>query len=137
LKDSLRVEAYGTLDELNAVVGVVRVMNAELVGGHIQVEKLEEDLQWIKNKLFDLGGILATVPDQEFENMPQVTGNDVQKLEKRIWLCSKGSFCLVGERCRLFPSGENGLLTGRAGVRAPLAGRAGGHGEYHVCESSE
>ena len=59
MKDSLRVEAYGTLDELNAVVGVVRVMNAEMVGGHIQVEKLEEDLQWIKNKLFDLGGILA------------------------------------------------------------------------------
>ena len=28
-KDSLRVEAYGTVDELNAVVGVVRVMNAE------------------------------------------------------------------------------------------------------------
>ena len=31
-KDSLRVEAYGTLDELNAVVGVVRVMNAEMAG---------------------------------------------------------------------------------------------------------
>lgn len=69
MKDSLRVEAYGTLDELNAVVGVVRVMNAEMVGGHIQVEKLEEDLQWIKNTLFDLGVILATVPDQEFKNM--------------------------------------------------------------------
>jgi cob(I)alamin adenosyltransferase len=89
LKDSLRVEAYGTLDELNAVVGVVRVMNAEMVGGHIQVEKLEEDLQWIKNKLFDFGGILATVPDQEFKNMPQVTGNDVKKLEKMIDGCQK------------------------------------------------
>ncbi len=44
-KDSLRVEAYGTLDELNAVVGVVRVMNAEMVGGHMQAEQLEEDLQ--------------------------------------------------------------------------------------------
>lgn len=89
MKDSLRVEAYGTLDELNAVVGVVTVMNAEMVGGHIQVEKLEEDLQWIKNKLFDLGGILATVPDQEFKNMPQVTGNDVKKLEKMIDGCQK------------------------------------------------
>ena len=38
------------------MVGVVRVMNAEMVGGHIQAGKLEEDLQWIKNKLFDLGG---------------------------------------------------------------------------------
>jgi len=50
------------------------------LGGHIQAGKLEEDLQWIKNKLFDLGGILATVPDQEFKNMPQVTGNDVKKV---------------------------------------------------------
>jgi len=33
LKDCLRVEAYGTLDELNAVVVVVRVMNSEMVGG--------------------------------------------------------------------------------------------------------
>ena len=89
MKDSLRVEAYGTLDELNAVVGVVRVMNDQMVGGHIQVEKLEEDFQWIKNKLFDLGGILATVPDQEFKNMPQVTGNDVKKLEKMIDGCQK------------------------------------------------
>ncbi|TMQ30059.1 MAG: ATP:cob(I)alamin adenosyltransferase [Nitrospirae bacterium] len=32
LKDSLRIEAYGTLDELNAVAGVVQVMNAEMVG---------------------------------------------------------------------------------------------------------
>ena len=68
-KDSLRVEAYGTLDELNAVVGVVRVMNAEMVGSHVQAEQLEEDLRWIQNKLFDLGGILATVPGQQFKNM--------------------------------------------------------------------
>jgi len=30
-KDSLRVDAYGTIDELNASVGVVRVMNADVV----------------------------------------------------------------------------------------------------------
>jgi len=86
-KDSLRVEAYGTLDELNAVVGVVRVMNAEMVESHKQAEQLEEDLRWIQNKLFDLGGILATAPGQEFKNMPQVTGKDVTKLEKIIDRC--------------------------------------------------
>jgi len=55
-------------------------MSYVVVGGHIQVEELEEDLQWIKNKLFDLGGILATVPDQEFKNMPRMTGNNVKKV---------------------------------------------------------
>ena len=88
-KDSLRVEAYGTLDELNAVVGVVRVMNAEMIVSHAQAAQLEEDLRWIQNKLFDLGGILATVPGQAFKNMPQVTGSDVTKLEKIIDRCQK------------------------------------------------
>ena len=88
-KDSLRVEAYGTLDELNAVVGVVRVMNAEMVAMYEQAEQLEEDLRGIQNKLFDLGGILATAPGQEFKNMPQVTAKDVTKLEKMIDRCQK------------------------------------------------
>jgi cob(I)alamin adenosyltransferase len=88
-KDSLRVEAYGTLDELNAVVGVVRVMNAEMVESHVQAGQLEEDLQWIQNKLFDLGGILATAPGQEFKNMPQVSQEDVTKLEKMIDRCQQ------------------------------------------------
>ena len=88
-KDSLRVEAYGTLDELNAVVGVARVMNADVVGSLVQAEQLEEDLRWIQNKLFDLGGILATVPGQEFKNMPQVTTKDVSRLEKLIDRCQK------------------------------------------------
>ncbi|HSB44948.1 MAG TPA: cob(I)yrinic acid a,c-diamide adenosyltransferase [Nitrospira sp.] len=88
-KDSLRVEAYGTLDELNAAVGVARVMNAELMGSLAEAEQLEEDLRWIQNKLFDLGGILATVPGQEFKNMPQVTPRDVTRLEKLIDRCQK------------------------------------------------
>lgn len=88
-KDSLRVEAYGSLDELNAVVGLVRVMNDEMVGSHVQAKRLEQDLRWIQNKLFDIGGILATAPGQSFTNMPQVTGKDVTKLEKLIDRCQK------------------------------------------------
>ncbi|PHX90746.1 MAG: cobalamin adenosyltransferase, partial [Nitrospirae bacterium] len=42
-KDNLRVEAYGSLDELNAVVGLVRVMNDEMVGSHVQAKRLEQD----------------------------------------------------------------------------------------------
>lgn len=44
------------------MIGVVRVMNAEVVGRHAQAEQLEWDLWWIQNKLFDLGGILVTMP---------------------------------------------------------------------------
>jgi len=88
-KDSLRVEAYGTVDELNAAVGVVRVMNAEMSGTYAQAEELEEELRWIQNKLFDIGSILATVPGQTFKNMPQVTGTDATRLEKSIDRCQK------------------------------------------------
>jgi cob(I)alamin adenosyltransferase len=88
-KDSLRVEAYGTVDELNAAVGVVRAMNAGMSGTHAQAEELEEELRWIQNKLFDIGSILATVPGQTFKNMPQVTGTDATRLEKSIDRCQK------------------------------------------------
>lgn len=88
-KDSLRVEAYGTVDELNATVGVVRVMNAEMSRAHAQAEELEAELRWVQNKLFDIGSILATVPGQTFKNMPQVTGADVTRLEKAIDRCQK------------------------------------------------
>lgn len=103
-KDSLRVEAYGTVDELNAAVGVVRVFNTDgdrhragtVPPGTVplparsqspQAEQLERELRWVQNKLFDLGSILATAPGQTFKNMPCVTATDVTRLEKLIDRC--------------------------------------------------
>jgi cob(I)alamin adenosyltransferase len=88
-KDSLRVEAYGTVDELNASVGVVRVINAEMAGPHEQAEQLDQELRWVQNKLFDVGSLLATAPGQTFKNMPQVTAKDVTRLEKLIDRCQE------------------------------------------------
>lgn len=87
-KDSLRVEAYGTVDELNALIGLARVFNADLMESEAQ-ERLEESLRWVQNKLFDVGGILATAPGQKFKNMPQVTSKDVTSLEHLIDNCQK------------------------------------------------
>jgi len=87
-KDSLRVEAYGTIDELNASVGVVRVMNADAVDEYAAAQ-LEAELRWVQNKLFDVGSILATAPGQTFKNMPQVSLRDVTRLEKLIDRCQK------------------------------------------------
>ncbi|WP_447986713.1 cob(I)yrinic acid a,c-diamide adenosyltransferase [Nitrospira sp. Nam74] len=90
-KDSLRVEAYGTVDELNALIGVVRVGNAEN-GDNKATETakhLEETLRWVQNKLFDLGSLLATAPGQVFPNMPRVTEKDVLKLEHSIDACQE------------------------------------------------
>ena len=88
-KDSFRVEAYGTVDELNSSLGVVRVFNAESTSHDPAVSRLEEELRWIQNKLFDTGGLLATAPGQTFKNMPQVTAKDVIRLEKLMDECQQ------------------------------------------------
>lgn len=88
-KDSLRVEVYGTVDELNASIGVVRVMNADGVEKCPEAKLLEAELRWMQSKLFDVGSLLATVPGQTFKNMPQVVAKDVTRLEKLIDRCQK------------------------------------------------
>ncbi|WHZ21368.1 MAG: ATP:Cob(I)alamin adenosyltransferase [Nitrospira sp.] len=85
----MRVEAYGTVDELNASVGLVRAMNADAMTKSAASTQLEEDLRWVQNKLFDVGSILATAPGQTFSNMPTVTAQDVTKLERLIDRCQK------------------------------------------------
>ena len=88
-KDSLRVEAYGTVDELNSVIGVVRVSNEKTGKNSEASVHVEKMLQWIQNKLFDIGGILATAPGESFPNMPTVTAEDVVSLEQMIDQCQK------------------------------------------------
>src|SRR5206468_10592484 len=75
-KDSLRVEAYGIVDELNSSVGVVRAFNAEKAGTHEAAARLEEELRWVKNKLFDTGGLLATAYGQNIYIISQDTAHD-------------------------------------------------------------
>jgi cob(I)alamin adenosyltransferase len=87
-KDSLRVEAYGTVDELNAALGVARALGLREAEGAVR-EMVECELRWMQNKLFDVGGLLATAPGQVFKNMPKVTAKDVERLETLIDSCQK------------------------------------------------
>lgn len=88
-KDSLRVEAYGAVDELNAVIGMVRAWNEKTRSNPTVTAELDRELQWVQNKLFDLGGLLATAPGQTFKNMPRVKAEDVGRLEKLMDACHK------------------------------------------------
>lgn len=87
-KDHPRVDAYGTVDELNSVVGLVRVCNGEAAQTPA-TERLEKELHWIQNKLFDIGGLLATAPGETFANMPTVTDEHVRHLETLMDECQK------------------------------------------------
>ncbi len=111
-KDSVRVEAYGTVDELNSMLGLARVSNEQTGTNAEASEFIENLLKWTQNKLFDLGGILATAPGESFPNMPTVSPEDVVHLEHLIDECQKDLaplkefICLVADRlprCSMLP----------------------------------
>jgi len=88
-KDSVRVEAYGDVDELNSAIGVVRAFNASSLKNQPSAARLEEELRWIQNKLFDVGGLLATASGQMFKNMPTISARDTTRLETLIDMCQE------------------------------------------------
>lgn len=82
-KDTLRIEAYGTIDELNSALGLARVFNAD-TGPEPVRERLESVLKGLQNEMFDLGSELATPPDATYEGMFRVGPAEVQAIEKLI-----------------------------------------------------
>ena len=76
-KDSLRIEAYGTVDELNAFAGAARV-SAE------GVEPLPGILLRVQHELFNLGSILATLPEDVHPKQARITDSDVLRLEAEM-----------------------------------------------------
>ncbi len=77
-KDDLRISAYGTVDELNAVLGVAisELMNKELI----------EVIESIQNDLFTVGSDLASPLDKENKNfvIPRVDAKFIKQLEVLI-----------------------------------------------------
>jgi cob(I)alamin adenosyltransferase len=88
-KDAPRIEAYGTVDELNAVLGLARAFNAERLGDGEGPRWLDETLRRLQNQLFDLGSELATPEDAVYEGMYRVRQADVTELEQLIDRCQK------------------------------------------------
>lgn len=100
-KDSERVEAYGAIDELNAVVGLVRAWNEQGRGERELHTKLDGWLQQVQQELFDLGSELATPGDVTYDGMHRVGAEEVTRLERLINECQKDlkplkSFTLPG-----------------------------------------
>ncbi|HWN55568.1 MAG TPA: cob(I)yrinic acid a,c-diamide adenosyltransferase [Methylomirabilota bacterium] len=100
-KDSPRIEAYGTVDELNAIIGLARVFNAERLKKGKAPRWLDGILRRIQNELFDLGSELATPDDAVYEGMHRVGEPEVKALEALMDQCQKDlqplkSFTLPG-----------------------------------------
>lgn len=76
-KHHVRIEAYGTVDELNSYLGLVR----DLIGeDHWHYTLLLE----IQDRLFTMGSILAADPDKNKMKLPELFPNDISELEKAI-----------------------------------------------------
>ena len=78
-KDALRIECFGTVDELNAFVGTA-CLSAEEAG----LGKFCAILKRVQHELFNLGSILATLPEDVHSRQPRVTAEEVQQLEREI-----------------------------------------------------
>jgi cob(I)alamin adenosyltransferase len=82
-KHNLRIESYGTVDELNSYIGLIRDQKID--------SKLITSLIKIQNELFTLGAMLATPPEKEILkngkerlNIPKVNLSSIEYLENEI-----------------------------------------------------
>lgn len=83
-KDTLRIDTYGTVDELNAYVGLVRTTLEERAREHSEFVAFAATLRRIQHELFNLGSILATLPEDVHPKQPQITKAEIDRLEKEI-----------------------------------------------------
>ncbi|MCZ6774876.1 MAG: cob(I)yrinic acid a,c-diamide adenosyltransferase [Ignavibacteria bacterium] len=75
-KDALRIEAYGSVDELNSVIGIIRSDNAN--------SEIDRILAPVQNHLFELGADLASPRSLDKRSVKRIDYQDVQALEKSI-----------------------------------------------------
>lgn len=75
-KADLRIDTYGTVDELNSYIGLVRDQPVNASRKNVLIE--------IQDRLFTIGSILATEPGNTKVKVPSLSESDVTVLEKEI-----------------------------------------------------
>jgi cob(I)alamin adenosyltransferase len=83
-KDDLRIDCYGTVDELNAFIGLARTTVEELGRGAERLKAFSIILKRVQHELFNLGSILATLPQDVHPKQPRITPAEVEQLERDI-----------------------------------------------------
>jgi len=75
-KHHLRIESYGTVDELNSYIGLIRDQ---------QVSDHQQDLlKEVQDRLFTIGSALASDPEKSKMKIPDLHQEDIELLEKEI-----------------------------------------------------
>lgn len=99
-KDSLRIESYGAVDELNACLGLARVALEEPAAPD-EAAAVGTVVRRLQNELFNLGSELATLPVDRHPKQPVIESRHVLALEREIDAWNAGlpelkSFVLPG-----------------------------------------
>jgi cob(I)alamin adenosyltransferase len=77
-KDNVRVEAYGTVDELNSHIGLLAEMLRPATDGHYR------ELKEVQRNLFTLQTLLATEDEAIYARLPHLSEEEVANLERQI-----------------------------------------------------
>ena len=83
-KDSARIEAYGTVDELNAFTGAARATAEEVGAAEPRLAMLAGILLRVQHELFNLGSILATLPEDVHPKQARITDAEILQLEREM-----------------------------------------------------
>jgi len=83
-KDDSKVEAYGTVDELNCFVGAALVTLSDAATAYPTLAPLSETLLRVQHELFNLGSQLATDSSEIREKQPCVGAVEIDRLEHEI-----------------------------------------------------
>lgn len=83
-KDGTRISAYGSVDELNSFVGTARATAAELSVQEPRFGRVQAILLRVQHELFNLGSILATLPEDVHARQARVTDLEVAQLEREM-----------------------------------------------------
>src|SRR5210317_739910 len=75
-KHHLRIESYGTVDELNSYIGLIGDQEIDAVTKDILLE--------IQDRLFTLGSLLAAEPGKSKMKLPELRDSDIEFLENQI-----------------------------------------------------
>src|SRR5688572_16459599 len=95
-KSHLRIESYGTVDELNSFIG--------FLDDQLQDERSKKTLKEIQDRLFTIGSSLACDPEKEPKmKLPDLREEDIQLLEKEI---DEMNIVLKPMRAFLLPGGS-------------------------------
>jgi cob(I)alamin adenosyltransferase len=84
-KDSIRIESYGTVDELNAILGLARAAGRDAPGAaDADRSRLDAVLERLQGELFTLGSDLATLTADRHPRQPVIEERHVARLEADI-----------------------------------------------------